>query len=56
MGTSAPLRKLSCKVAAMMVAAWSSTERVGVVPGTLQASTVIKMMDKNVSFCLRFIK
>ena len=55
MGTSAPLRKPSCKVAAMMVAAWSSTERVGAVPGRLQASTVIRIMDKKVYFCLWFI-
>lgn len=57
MGTSAPLRKPSCKVAAMMVAAWSSTERVGEVPGMLQASrVVIRMIEMNVSFCVRFIK
>ena len=41
MGTSAPLRRPSCNVAAMMVAAWSSTEMGWAIPGMLQASILM---------------
>ena len=54
-GTASLFWVSACKVKAMMVAAWSSTERVGVVPGMLQATMIIKIMDKNVNFCLSFI-